>query len=121
MTAIAGIVAKGAGRGNSLGFPTFNLPATDRLADGIYISETLLGKKNYPSVTFIGAPKMFAEKTRRVETYILDFKQDLYGQKVKVSLIRKIRDNETFETVAALVKQIEKDIEVARAYFRTRG
>lgn len=105
-------------RGQKLGFPTANTNLYKNIADGIYISKTKIGKKVLNSVTFIGAPKTFGEKKIHSETFILDFKKNIYGKWISVLLLKKIRENKKFKSVEELIKQMQKDEEVTRAYFK---
>lgn len=114
---IHGVVQHGSKRGKAIGYPTINLQTEEHIADGIYLSQTLVDNTLYNSLTFIGVAKTFDAKDYLAETYILDFDKDLYGESMTISLLKKIRDNKKFETVPELVEQIDKDITVARKYF----
>ena len=118
---IEGIVTSGSKRGRELGFPTFNLMADQTgLEDGIYISETTLNERKLPSVTFVGTPDTFNDPKWRVETYILDFNQDIYQAKVAVELLEKIRDNKRFPDAETLVSQMQDDVQKTRDYFANK-
>lgn len=120
MTRIEAIVEGGEKRGKRISFPTLNMSADqNNLEDGIYISETEIEGQWLPSVTFIGKAITFDDPVWRVETHILDFSRDLYGQKIAVQLLKKIRENEKFPSTTALIQQIEVDIVRAREYFFT--
>lgn len=112
-----GKVRKHIQRGRSLGFPTININLHKNIPEGIYISTISLEKKKYQSITFIGIAKTFNEKKFLSETYILDFKKDLYGKWITVELLKKIRDNKKFSSADELVKQMKKDEQAARKYF----
>lgn len=116
---ISGQVIEGAKRGKDLGFPTANVLFTQHLEDGIYVSKTTIDDQTYPSVTFIGAAVTFEETQRKSETYILDFDKNLYGQKITVKLLQKIRNNQKFESAEKLVQQMNDDIVKTREYFKT--
>lgn len=105
-------------RGNKLGFPTANLNLTKKIPEGIYISQTKVADKIHPSITFIGEAKTFNEKKIQAETYILDFKKELYDQWISVKLLKKIRGNKKFKSADELVEQMKKDEAVARKYFK---
>lgn len=115
---IRGEVQKGSQRGRALGFPTANMRLTDPVPEGIYIAETVVNGKRYPSAAFIGAAVTFGEQERKLETYILDYQSDLYGKTITVILLKKIRENKKFNTADELVAQIRSDVEVVRSYFR---
>jgi riboflavin kinase / FMN adenylyltransferase len=133
---ISGQVIHGKKRGKALGYPTANFVLTEHVEEGIYVSEARIGSirdkgeigeigssgglgewKWLPSVTFVGAAETFGEHDVKVETYILDFDEDIYGKKLNVKLIKKIRDNEKFVSVEELVSQIGCDIDITRKYF----
>lgn len=116
-----GKVIKGEQRGKDLGFPTANINISnpDLIgAEGIYISKVKLENTWYPTITFIGAAKTFDEKKIQAESYILDFDKDIYGQMIAVEIIKKIRENEKFNSPKELVIQMKKDEQEARAYFQ---
>lgn len=112
-----GKVRKHNQRGKQLGFPTANINLRKKIPEGIYLSQTKLGNLIYPSLTFIGVAKTFNEKKFHAETYILDFKQNIYGQWISVKLLKKIRDNKKFSSAEELIRQMKKDKEKARKYF----
>ncbi len=114
-----GKVIKGKKRGKSLGFPTANVKLHKDIADGIYISLATVDKRPHPALTFIGAAKTFQEKDVKAETYLLSLKKDIYGKWISVRLVKKIRENQNFESVKTLIKQMKSDEEVAREYFKT--
>ncbi len=100
-----------------MGFPTANFPADSKTPQGTYFSTTKIGNKTSNSITFIGTVDTFDEKDFSAETYILDFDQDIYGQKITVNILKKLRDNKKFNSTADLIKQIEKDKKEAINYF----
>lgn len=104
-------------RGKKLGFPTANIDLSQKLPEGVYISETKVGKSIYPSVTFIGRAETFAETKFQAETYILDFNKNIYNQWITVKLIKKIRNNQKFNNAKELIAQMKKDEQTARKYF----
>jgi riboflavin kinase/FMN adenylyltransferase len=115
---IYGIVQEGQHRGKQLGFPTMNFPLTEQLPEGIYLSKITIDDKTYNALTFIGAAKTFAETTFQAETYVFDFDQDVYGKEVTVELIKKIRDNQKFDSEEALIRQMEEDKKQAEEFFK---
>lgn len=112
-----GIVKKNLGRGAKLGFPTANIDVPKATNDGIYTAITYCNTVTYYSIVFIGAAETFGESDRKAEVYLLDFDGDLYGQQIEVEVIKKIRDNQKFESEAELVDQMKKDEQVARELF----
>ncbi len=114
---IYGQVIVGNKRGKGLGFPTANVHIARDLEEGIYISETEVDNQKYHSLTFIGVAETFDEVVYLSETHILDFDQDIYYKMIKVSLIKKIRDNQKFTSVNDLITEMKKDEVVTREYF----
>lgn len=119
---ISGMVVKGEGRGRKIGFPTANIrfPA-ERIvpAKGVYITRTQLGDQVWDSLTNIGNnPTFNTGNDIFVETHILDFDGNIYGDEITVEFIKKIRDEKKFESVNHLVDQIKKDEVLTRDFFR---
>lgn len=110
---VTGVVKAGRGEGRKMGFPTANLePPYCKLLpkDGVYATRTLVGGREYKSVTNIGTrPTLDNGTDRTVETNIVDLCEDLYGKQITVSFLRRIRDERKFSSVEELKKQIEID------------
>ncbi len=118
---IDGEVIKGQSRGKTLGFPTANIQTSNEITpEGVFLSEVLFKGKSFPSLTNIGVCPTFHQKDRNIETYILHFAKDLYGEKICIRFLKKIRDEKQFDSPEALGDQIQKDIQVAEAYFSSR-
>ncbi len=117
---IEGTVVHGVGRGAALGFPTANLESAHELIpqDGVYITETVVGGVPIPSVTNIGSRPTFAEATYAVETHLLEQAGDLYGRAIELRFLARLRQELKFDSPQALVEQVRRDVERARAYFR---
>ncbi len=127
---IVGIVEEGARRGRIIGVPTANLrPDSQRLipADGVYATWAFLPDSctDQPraSVTNMGVRPTVDGRVRRIETHLLDFPGagetgDLYGQKMTVSFVARLRDEQRFDGLDALHAQIQRDISVARRVLR---
>ncbi len=111
---INGLVVHGEGRGRGMGFPTINLrpfsPYKLVPCAGIYASRCHLDGKCYAAATYIGKKPTFAAEERVIETYIIDFDGQLYGQEVRVDFIAFIREDTRFASTNALVEQIKQDI-----------
>jgi riboflavin kinase/FMN adenylyltransferase len=114
---IKGTVKKGKERGKTLGFPTANIKVDKTIPEGIYASEVLMDGVLYKSTTFIGTVKTYNEKEFILESYILDFNEDIYGKEITVVLYKKIRNNKKFDSENLLIEQIKKDIEFTRNFF----
>jgi riboflavin kinase/FMN adenylyltransferase len=117
---ISGRVIAGRRRGGDLGFPTANIaPRTEVLPlDGIYATVFHLGEQTLLSVSSIGVNPTFGSGPRTVESYILDFNRDIYGAAVRLSFIKRIREERKFSSVAELVTQIRVDVQSAEEIFR---
>jgi riboflavin kinase / FMN adenylyltransferase len=118
---LRGKVIHGQGRGSGLGFPTVNLSVVEGQAlppDGVYATFAHAHDKVYHSVTNIGKNPTFGDNQRTIEAYLLDFREDLYEQEVKINFIHKLRDEVKFASPDELIKQIYKDIKSARDLLR---
>lgn len=112
---LTGVVVRGDRRGRLLGFPTANLltpPYAAVPADGVYAGWLLRDKDadRLPAAISIGTNPQFSGKDRRVEAYVLDFADDLYGETVSLDFIARIRETRRFDQVEMLVAQIESDV-----------
>jgi len=119
---LRGPVLHGDARGRTIGFPTLNIGvAADRALppDGIYVTRARLDNGlEYVAATNIGVrPTFEGAHDRRVESYLLDFEGDLYGQVVTIELLHRLRPELKFDGIDALVSQIAADVEATRAYF----
>ena len=119
---LTGTVARGAGRGKDLGFPTANLRLDEPLAvpaHGIYATFTTLapdsGANVHQSVTSIGVRPTFGDANEQtIETYLLDYDADLYGQTLRLHFVEKLRDELKFDSADALIAQMERDVTHAK-------
>ncbi|MCI5149503.1 MAG: bifunctional riboflavin kinase/FAD synthetase [Candidatus Electrothrix sp. MAN1_4] len=115
---IHGEVQRGKQRGGAeIGFPTANLKISeDDLCPkkGVYVTQVLYGGKMYGSVTNIGYNPTFGENELVAETHIFNFNKDIYGQPIRLNLLRYIRGEVKFNSIAELSAQIQEDVEVAK-------
>ena len=113
---LQGIVIHGDSRGGRLGFPTANLHLEKVLtpAWGVYATRTRVGGQVYSSVSHLGPLPTFGDDAVRLETHLLDFSGDLYGQSMQVEFFEKIRGVQKFNSVEELREQIQNDIRSAR-------
>ena len=110
---LTGRVVAGDRRGRELGFPTANLdiaPVMAQPGDGIYAAWAVVDGVRRPAATSIGVRPTFGLTQRLLEVYILDFEGDLYGKDLEVQFVAKLRDQETFPNLEALVEQINRDV-----------
>ena len=114
---LSGTVVIGDQRGRTLGFPTANIDVDDQLllpGDGIYATWAVIDGKRHRSATSIGIRPTFELSQRLVEVFVMDFSADLYGKTVGVEFIKKVRDQEKFDGLDALIKQINQDVDDCR-------
>ena len=109
--------------GRTIGIPTVNLAVPGHVLvpkHGVYVSRVYLpGGKSYAGVTNVGTrPTVSDSCTVSVETSLLDFQGDLYGQRLRLEYCRRLRDEEKFGSLEQLRDMIRKNIEQTRAYFR---
>lgn len=118
---IRGPVLHGDERGRSIGFPTLNIGVSaDRALppNGVYVTRAEVRGTTYHGTTNIGVQPTFEGTTRRVETHLLDFEGDVYGQVVRIDLLERLREERKFDGVDSLVAQITSDVAATRSYFR---
>lgn len=117
---IRGPVLHGDERGRTIGFPTLNIGVSaDRALppNGVYVTRAEVQGKTFHGTTNIGVQPTFDGTTRRVETHLLDFESDVYGQVVRIELLERLREERKFVGVEALVAQITSDVAATRSYF----
>jgi riboflavin kinase/FMN adenylyltransferase len=114
---VAGEVVHGEKRGRELGFPTANirLDSSCRLRHAIYAVRAYVGGKGYDAVASYGRRPQFDNGAPLLETYLFDFAGDLYGQEMTVEFAGFIREEAKFDSLDALVAQMNRDSEQARA------
>ncbi len=121
---ILGTVEEGKHLGRSLGFPTANLSAHSEQfpPNGVYAAEGLLNGKTVRGVVNLGVrPTVDDGSLQRVlEFHLFDFDRDLYGENVELRFLQYLRSEQKFENLAALRKQIARDVEAARSIFADR-
>jgi riboflavin kinase/FMN adenylyltransferase len=114
---VSGKVVPGARRGRDLGFPTANLdvaPGRAIPAYGVYATYAYLGADCFHSVTNVGVRPSFDNGVCSVETFLLDFDQDIYGRELTVAFAARLRPEERFADIQELIVQMERDVEQAR-------
>ena len=118
---IDGTVARGDGRGRTIGFPTANLETENELLPpyGVYATTTTTADGVVrPSVTNIGVrPTVDVSGRPTIEAHVFNFDRDLYGSTVRLGFVQRLRDERAFENVDALKTQIGADCDRARALF----
>jgi len=116
---ISGVVIKGESIGRVIGYPTINIQTENELLplEGVYLTYVIYDNKSYPSVTNIGYRPTFKGKNKSIESYIIDFNKELYGEKVQLLFLKRLRDEKKFDSTKELIEQIIKDVKYARHYF----
>ena len=120
---LSGLVSHGDQRGAGLGFPTANLRFSAEKVlpkNGVYVTRAIWQKQIYRSVTNVGLrPTFHQEGTPEwkltVEVHILDFNTKVYDEFLQLEFLERIRDEKKFESVEALKKQIQADVDFARS------
>jgi riboflavin kinase/FMN adenylyltransferase len=119
---LEGRVIRGEQRGRALGYPTANLdvePALARPARGVYAGEAVVADTKRAAAVNVGYNPQFggdpATDPLRIEVHLLEFDGDLYESVLRVGFLRRLRDEQTFSSVDALVAQIARDVDAVRA------
>ena len=110
---LGGIVEHGLGQGRLLGFPTANLHLPDYKLlpkNGVYFGTASFDKQKHKAVINIGNRPSLGSRPVGLEAHLLNFDGDLYGKKLSVELVKRLRDEIKFDSVDALKEQIKKDI-----------
>ena len=122
---LEGKVVKGEHRGTGLGFPTVNLSVDAKMAippDGVYATRAYIGGQEYQAMTNIGKrPTFGGSNERTIESFILNYNQEIYGKEVKIEIIQRLRDEKHFDSIEELRKQIDEDVKRGAAILNTRG
>ncbi len=121
---LKGLVVEGAHRGRAIGYPTANidLPADRAIpAFGIYVTRAHVHGKVYLACTSVGVRPTFEDNALpTVETYILDFGDDIYGEILQVDFLRRLREERKFASVPELIEAIKDDVQQTRDYALTQ-
>jgi len=116
---VTGKVVEGAGRGRTLGFPTANVqPERPVLVPpGVYACLAEGDLESHPAVVNIGVRPTFGEQELVIEAHLLDFNGSLYGRRMRLAFVGRLREERKFPGVEALREQIGRDIAAARSRF----
>jgi riboflavin kinase/FMN adenylyltransferase len=123
---VSGEVIHGAHLGREIGFPTANFFPPEglvQLGDGIFVSLVVLAGESIarPAMTYVGTRPTINSGVRQIETHLLDFEGDLYGQTIEVAMLEKIRDDQQFPNLDAMIEQLAIDEARARAVLTESG
>jgi riboflavin kinase / FMN adenylyltransferase len=119
---LEGVVVRGDRRGRDLGFPTANLLNSAHAAvpaDGVYAAWLVRGRgggsaQRLPAAVSIGTNPTFSGRERRVEAYVLDFDGDLYGERLALDFVARLREMRAYDGMEPLVAQITEDVDRTR-------
>jgi riboflavin kinase/FMN adenylyltransferase len=119
--ALEGKVVRGEGRGAALAFPTANLAVENELPPlrGVYVTETVALALRWPSVTNVGVRPTFDGSRLTVESHLIDYEGDLYGERVETRFLARLRDERRFADPSSLADQIARDRAAAVAWFQS--
>lgn len=116
-----GIVVEGAKRGRTLGYPTANLGLKDNNKlipkNGVYLVKVILENSTHYGVVNIGLRPTFNNAHEPItEVFILDFDEDIYGEKITVDFLKRLRDEKKFSSKEELEVNIKNDVELSKKY-----
>jgi riboflavin kinase/FMN adenylyltransferase len=114
---IMGEIVLGDGRGRQIGFPTANIDAGNQMLppSGVYAIQVKLEGRMFNGVMNMGTRPTFDGEEFQIETHLFDFEQMVYGKKMEIFFIEKIRDERRFPNPEILVNQIKQDVATAKA------
>ncbi len=118
---LEGVVVPGDQRGRQLGFPTANLETEKEQlpAPGVYAVKVRYNLQEYGGVVNIGRRPTFDVEGSTIEVYLLDFTGELYGKKLRIYFVERLRDEQKFDSIETLVDAIEMDVLRARQILQT--
>ena len=117
--AVIGTVIKGKSRGKTLGFPTANIRTPNEiLPPGVFITAIRIDSRDHQALTNIGQCPTFNQDGMHIESHLLDWREDLYGKRIDIRFIKKLRDEIRFAGPEKLMQQLEIDFLAARDHFR---
>ena len=103
--------------GRALGFPTANMSMAgyESVERGVYLSRVEIDGRSYKAMSNVGIRPSVGGKELLLETHVLDFSGDLYGRKLCITLVEKIRDEKRFASIGDLKEQLMRDYEYIRS------
>lgn len=122
---ISGEVVKGKAIGRTINYPTANLKLKENYKlvpkNGVYIVQSTIEGEKVFGITSIGTNPTVGGTEKTIETHFLNFNKDLYGKEITIAFLKYIRDEETFDSVEILKREIEKDETFAKQFLEGRG
>lgn len=117
---VYGKVVKGKQVGRKLGFPTANLETEAYMSlikPGVYVSYTQVKGKLYPSLSNVGYNPTFAQTELNLESYLLDFDEDIYGEHIRIFFVAHMRGELKFNNLDDLILQMQEDLRLAKEQY----
>lgn len=117
---VSGTIVKGNQLGRKLGFPTINIMTEEHRAyppNGVYATKVYIDQKQYLGITNIGYAPTVDVEVKRIETYIYDFNEDVYGKHAKVEFYKFIRPERKFNGIEELKCEVDKNKQQVIEYF----
>jgi riboflavin kinase / FMN adenylyltransferase len=113
---VTGTVTGGAKRGTGMGYPTANITLTEGcdLAHGIYAARVYVDGVAHAGAAYLGTRPTFDHGKPVLETFLLDFNGDLYGKSIEIEFIARVRPDQAFADMPALVQQMDRDVAATR-------
>lgn len=122
--ALTGDVVQGNKNGTKIGFPTANMSLPDSLAiprNGVYAAWAAVDGMKHPAVANIGVrPTLHDGRGLTIESHLIEFEGDLYGKKLKVEFVERLRDERRFDSLDELARQLSADVSNAIDALKTR-
>ncbi len=122
---VAGKVVKGKQVGRTLlGFPTANLevaPYMGLIKPGVYASYTQVGDRIFESLSNVGYNPTFDQKELNLESYLLDFDEDIYGETIRIFFVAHMRGEMKFDSLADLIAQMQEDVRNAQVLYFSKN
>ena len=115
---IQGIVERGRQIGRTIGFPTVNImPEEDKLLppNGVYKTEVIVDERIFDAITNVGCkPTVTDNKQIFIESYLYNFRENVYGKKIEVHFLEFMRKEQKFTSIEELKKQLQKDMQLGQ-------
>ncbi len=121
---VDGVIVHGHKRGRDLGYPTANVaspPHTAIPADGVYAGWFRIGDRRLMGAVSVGTNPTFSGRVRTVEVYVLDVDENFYGHEVGVEFVERLRGQEHYDGIEALVAQMGRDVATCREILTASG
>jgi len=117
---LTGTIVRGKGLGKQIDFPTANLQIEEDYKlipkNGVYVVKSYINEETIFGMMNIGTNPTVGGKFQSIEIHFFDFDQDIYGEKIKIELLKRLRDEQKFESLEILQKQLHKDKSIAIDY-----